>query len=198
MVRGQRFRVPSVSLGLVVMLLQCLYALLPPDRVGRVPASRGRVHRMGGLPVDISPTRIPGCEGRTGQQGMGGGLGEVRSLQVVGGDGDGKRGMEVTGAQGCVPLVALVALVALVNLVEVGLFFLVQGCMMGEGRGCCRLVLREVHQRIAFIVTSGGCVRCRRDKGGWRWGNGGTHTTEERDREREREREKHRSYVNTQ
>ena len=180
MVTGQRFRVPSEGLGLVVQLLQCLYALLPPDRVGRVPASRGRVHRMGGLPVDISPTRIPGFEGRTGQQGVGGGLGEMRALQVVGGDGDGKRGMEVMGAQGCVPLVALVALV---NLVEVGLFFLVQGCMM-EGRGCCRLVLREVHQRIAFIVTSGGCVRCRKDKGGWRWGNGDTHTTEERDRER--------------
>ncbi len=47
------------------------------------------------LPVNVAASRLPGFEGRAGEQRVRGGLGKARVLQVARGDGDGERGVEV-------------------------------------------------------------------------------------------------------
>lgn len=48
-----------------------------------------------GLPVDVAASRLPVFESRAGEQRVCGGLGEMRVLQVAGGDGDREWGVEV-------------------------------------------------------------------------------------------------------
>lgn len=84
--------------GLVEDLRRVLYAPLPPRRVAVSPGAvqgRGVVCGDGGLPVDVAVRRLPGFEGRAGDEGVRGGLGEAALLQVAGGDGDGERAVEV-------------------------------------------------------------------------------------------------------
>lgn len=87
------------SIGLAKEIRHVLYAPVPPGRVGVSPG--GVVHGGGGVPrgrglsVDVAAIRLPGFEGRAGEQRVSGGLGEARVLQVVGGDGDGEGGVEI-------------------------------------------------------------------------------------------------------
>lgn len=106
--------------------------------------------RLGGLPLDVASTGVPGFQGRAREQGVAGGLGQAGPLRVALGDGDGEGGMVVVGGE------------LVVVLVKVGLVFGVQGDGLEGWRGC--LVLGEVHQRVALIVSPRGSVRCSRQE----------------------------------
>lgn len=144
--------------GLVEKIRHVLYALLPPGRVG--VSSGGAVHgggrgrrvpRGGGLPVNVAAARLPGFEGRAGEERVRGGLGEACVLQMAGGDGDGQRCVEVV--------------VRWQGLVDVGLLFGLHWYRL-EGRRCHRLVLREVHEREALVVATRRTVRCNEERSG--------------------------------
>lgn len=137
----------SIAGGLGEELVQGLYAVLPPAGVG-LPARR--VARVRGLPVHVTPARrVPHPEGRAGQQRVGGGLGQARPLQVGLRNGNGERRVEVVVERRR-------------HTVEVGLVLEVHGDRL-EGHGL-RLVLREVHERVALVVAAVSGVSYREEK----------------------------------
>lgn len=149
-----RPRAPSTcsihpSVGLAKEVLHVLYTPLPPGGVAVPPAGAlrggGGVCRGGGLSLDVAPGRLPGFEGRAGEQRVRGGFGQARLLRVVGGDGDGEGGVEVV--------------VRRHGLVDVGFLFVLHGHGLEAGWGH-RLVLGEVHEREALVVGTRRAVRC--------------------------------------
>lgn len=137
-------------------LLPLANVAVPPARAVHRRGGRGRgVSRGRGLPVDVACGRLPGLEGRGGEQRVCGGFGQAQVFQlaVAAGDGDGERCMEV------VEVVEVVVVVVHGHgLVDVGLLPRLHRHRL-EGRSRCVLVLREVHEREALIVAP-GCAVC--------------------------------------
>lgn len=150
--RGPSHASVQRPVGLAEDVRRVLGALLPLARVavspgGAVHRGGGGVPRGGGLSVDVAGARLPGFEGRAGQQRVRGGLGEAQVFQVAGGDGNGERGVEVVVRRN--------------RLVDVGLLFGLHGHWL-EGWRRHVLVLREVHEWEALVVASRRTVCCKR------------------------------------
>lgn len=127
---------------------QVLRALLPLVGVPVSPGGGrgGGVARRGRLPVDVARRRPPGREGRAGERGVRGGLGDALVLQVGGGDGDGERGVEVVLRRP--------------GLVDVRLLFGLHGRRL-EGWRSHGLILGEVHEGEALVVAPRRAVSCK-------------------------------------
>lgn len=128
---------------LVEEVRQVLRALLPLVGVSVSPGGAvhggGGVARRGRLPVDVASRGFPGFEGRAGERGVRGGLGDARVLQVGGGDGDGERGVEVVLRRP--------------GLVDVRLLFGLHGRRL-EGWRRHGLILGEVQEGEALVVAA--------------------------------------------
>lgn len=137
-------------------LLPLANVAVPPARAVHGGGGGGRgVSRGGGLPVDVACGRLPGLEGRGGEQRVCGGFrqAQVFQLAVAAGDGDGQRGVEV------VKVVEVV--VHRHGLVDVGLLSRLHRHRL-EGGSCHVLVLGEVHEREALVVAPRRAVCCKR------------------------------------
>lgn len=136
-------------------LLPLANVAVPPARAVHGGGGAGRgVSRGRGLPVDVACGRLPGFEGRGGEQRVCGGFrqAQVFQLAVAARDGDGERGVEVVEV-----------VVHRHGLVDVGLLSRLHRHRL-EGRSCHVLVLGEVHEREALVVAPGRTVCCKKGR----------------------------------